>query len=166
MEIRLAQPTDISQIIDLVAKVIPAMHKAGNYQWARDYPNEAVFVDDIDKAQLWVADLNGKIAGVSAITTDQDPEYVQAGWDIEETAIVMHRLAVDPDCHGLGIASKLMAQAEIVAKKNGIPILRVDTSSENKATQALFPKLGYQFSGEITLARRPGQRFFCYEKLL
>jgi len=142
------------------------MRASGNLQWGDDYPNPTVFADDITKQQLWVAVLENEIAGVTAITTDQDPEYADAGWDITETAIVTHRLAVDPDRQGLGIARKLMDQAELVAKAREIKILRVDTNSENKATQALFPKLGYTFSGEIRLAKRPGLRFFCYQKLL
>jgi hypothetical protein len=44
--------------------------------------------------------------------------------------------------------------------------LRVDTNAQNAATQRLFPKLGYQFAGEIGLEFRPGLRFFCYEKRL
>lgn len=166
MKIRLAIDADIPKIMQLVAKVIPLMHANGNFQWADDYPNPTVFAADIAQNQLWVAMLEDEIVGVSAITTGQDPEYADAGWDINERAIVTHRLAVDPDCQGKGVAKALMAQAEIVAQSRGIEILRVDTNSENGATQALFPKMGYHFSGEITLAKRPGLRFFCYQKTL
>jgi len=166
MIIRLAVATDIPQIMQLVSKVVPLMRAAGNFQWGDDYPNPEVFSRDITIGQLWVAELEDEVVGVSAITTDQDPEYADAGWNINDKAIVTHRLAVDPDRQGMGIAKALMVQAEVVAKTDGINILRVDTNSENKATQALFPKLGYQFSGEISLAKRPGLRFFCYEKLL
>jgi GNAT superfamily N-acetyltransferase len=166
MTIRLAITADIPKIMQLVSKVVPMMQAAGNFQWGDDYPNPEVFTKDIAISQLWVAELDDQVVGVSAITTDQDPEYADAGWDISEKAIVTHRLAVDPDRQGMGIARALMVQAELVAKTEGITILRVDTNSENMATQALFPKLGYQFSGEISLAKRPALRFFCYEKLL
>ncbi|QIL40024.1 GNAT family N-acetyltransferase [Pedobacter sp. HDW13] len=166
MTIRLAETTDIAGIMQLVRKVVPLMQAAGNFQWGNDYPNPEVFEKDIALAQLWVAEIDNQIAGVTAITTDQDPEYADAGWDITENAIVTHRLAVNPDLQGKGIARALMQQAETVAQTRNITILRVDTNSENKATQALFPKLGYAFSGEITLAKRPGLRFFCYQKLL
>lgn len=142
------------------------MRAIGNFQWGDDYPNPEVFVADIAIGQLWVAVIDNQVVGVSAITTDQDLEYADAGWDITEQAIVTHRLAVDPDCQGKGIAKGLMQQAEVVAKNRNIKILRVDTNSENLATRALFPKLGYTFSGEIGLAKRPGLRFFCYQKLL
>ncbi|TBO44884.1 GNAT family N-acetyltransferase [Pedobacter kyonggii] len=166
MTIRLAITADILKIMHLVSKVVPLMHAVGNFQWGDDYPNPEVFTSDITRSQLWVAELDDKLVGVSAITTDQDPEYADVGWDINEKAIVTHRLAVDPDCQGMGIAKALMNQAEVVAKASGISILRVDTNSKNMATQALFPKLGYQFSGEISLAKRPGLRFFCYQKSL
>lgn len=166
MRIRLAQTEDIPKIMQLVSKVVPLMRAAGNFQWGDDYPNPEVFAQDISIGQLWVAVFEDEVVGVSAITTDQDPEYADAGWDINEKAVVTHRLAVDPDRQGIGIAKALMMQAETVAHAAGITTLRVDTNSENRATQTLFPKLGYQFSGEISLAKRPGLRFFCYEKLL
>lgn len=166
MKIRLATYADIPNIMQLIGKVIPLMHAVGNFQWAEDYPNPNVFANDIAQDQLWIAVMEREVVGVSAITTDQDPEYADVGWNINEKAIVTHRLAVDPDCQGKGIAKSLMAKAEEIAKMRGIEILRVDTNSENKATQALFPKIGYVLSGEITLAKRPGLRFFCYQKKL
>jgi GNAT superfamily N-acetyltransferase len=166
MEIRLAAEEDIPQIMNVVRKVVPIMRKSGNLQWGDDYPNPEVFAQDIALGQLWIATVNGNIAGVTAITTDQDPEYADAGWDITEKAIVTHRLAVDPDTQGLGIAKALFAQADAVAKTRGITILRVDTNSENAAMNTLLPKLGYQFSGQIALPKRPGLKFFCYQKYI
>jgi ribosomal protein S18 acetylase RimI-like enzyme len=166
MTIRLATAADIPAIMALVRRVVPLMQATGNFQWNDDYPNAAVFQADIDQQQLWVAGLDGQIAGVAALTNDQDPEYADADWDVSEPAVVTHRLAVDPATHGRGVAQALMTQAEAVARAQGLTVLRVDTNSENTATQRLFPKLGYRFAGEIGLAIRPGQRFFCYEKRL
>ena len=166
MIIRLATLNDIPQIIQLIAEIVPAMNAAGNFQWDSTYPNAPVFENDIAKKQLWVADDAGAIAGIAAITTDQEPEYALVGWDLNETAIVVHRLAVSVHHHGKGIATKLMQQAEKVAVNNGIKVLRIDTNSANKATRQLFPKLGYEFAGEIGLGFRPNLRFYCYEKRL
>lgn len=166
MLIRLASLSDIPQIMQLIAGVVPLMNAAGNMQWDNTYPNAAVFGNDIALNQLWVAEIDGNIAGISAITTGQEPEYAQVGWDINEPAIVTHRLAVSPQYQGRGIAAALMLQAERVARDSGISILRVDTNTQNQATQKLFPKLGYKYSGEISLGFRPGMRFLCYEKVL
>ncbi|GGF01038.1 hypothetical protein GCM10011383_09820 [Hymenobacter cavernae] len=142
------------------------MNAAGNLQWSADYPNEAVFQRDIDRQHLWVAELDGELVGIAALTNDQDEEYIQADWDVTETALVTHRLAVDPAAQGKGVAAALLNKAEDLAREQGVQVLRVDTNSENKATQRLFPKLGYRFAGEISLGFRPGLRFFCYEKRL
>lgn len=165
--VRRATAADVPAIMVLVRAVVPLMHAAGNFQWATDYPDEAVFEEDIAQQQLWVAVLEGRVAGVAALTlNDQDLEYAQADWDPTEPAVVTHRLAVAPWAQGRGIAAALLAQAEALAVAQGWRSLRVDTNSENVATQRLFPKLGYRFAGEIALALRPGLRFFCYEKQL
>jgi len=166
MLIRRAVLTDIPQIMQLIAEVVPAMNAAGNFQWDNTYPNAQVFEKDISLNQLWVADVDGAITGIAAITTDQEPEYANFGWDINETAIVTHRLAVSQEYRGKGIAAALLMQAEHDAINRGIHVLRIDTNTTNQATQKLFPKLGYQFSGEIGLGFRPNLRFYCYEKRL
>jgi GNAT superfamily N-acetyltransferase len=106
------------------------------------------------------------LPGIAAITTDQEPEYANAGWDISQDAIVTHRLAVSIKHQGKGIAAALLMQAEQVAKDRGIKILRIDTNINNESTKRLFPKLGYRLAGEIGLDFRPGMRFLCYEKSL
>lgn len=166
MTISLATLDEVPEIMQLVKKVIPLMQSSGNFQWGDDYPTSEVFIRDVALNQLWVSKLEHKVVGLAAITSDQDPEYADVGWNIQDKAIVTHRLAVDPDCQGMGIAKALMKQAEQVAIKSGIKILRVDTNSENTATNVLFPKLGYQFSGEISFPRRPKLRFYGYQKLL
>ena len=165
--LRLATLPDLPALLSLVRRVVPLMHADGIFQWDDTYPNEQVFGADIHAGQLWIADPeDGVVAGVAAITTEQYPEYAQVGWDIDEPAVVVHRLAVDPAYRGAGIAIALMRQAEVVAQETGISVLRVDTNTKNAATQRLFPKLGYTLGGEFSLDFRPGLRFVCYEKRL
>src|SRR5665213_3666410 len=131
MGIRLATLTDVPKIMQLIAEVVPDMNAAGNFQWDSTYPNVQVFEKDIALNQLWVAEIDDAIAGISAITTDQEPEYIQVGWDITEKAIVTHRLAVSPKYRGKGMAAALLLQAEQVAINKGINILRIDTNTSN-----------------------------------
>ncbi|TVT40166.1 GNAT family N-acetyltransferase [Hymenobacter setariae] len=164
--IRRATVADLPAIVALVRDVVPLMNASGNFQWTAEYPNAAVFEKDIAQNHLWVAELTGQVIGIAALTQDQDAEYADADWDATEPALVTHRLAVSPQAQGLGVAQALLQQAEHEARALGLRTLRVDTNSENAATQRLFPKLGYRFAGEIKLAFRPGLRFFCYEKRL
>lgn len=147
-------------------EIVPVMIAAGNFQWNSAYPNVDEFENDIALNQLWVADIDDNIAGVAAITTYNEPEYANAGLDINEPAIVTHRLAVGLPYQGRGVAAALLNKAEEVAISRKISVLRIDTSAENLVTQKLFPKSGYVFYGEIGLHFRPGQRFYCYEKRL
>ena len=166
MLIRLAHTGDLPALMALMKRVIPLMQADGVFQWDETYPSEKDFANDIDLGQLWLAEQDGALAGVVAITTDQYPEYAEAGLDIGEDAMVAHRLAVDPAFRGSGVAFALMQQVEVVARQKGIAVLRVDTNTQNPATQRLLPKLGYRFAGEMGLSFRPGLRFFCYEKRL
>lgn len=166
MTIRLAHSTDIVPIMQLVRVLVPVMQANGNFQWNETYPNSEVFAEDIKQNQLWVAESDGTIAGVAAITTEQYPEYAQVGLDLSETAIVVHRLAVNPNAQGKGIAAALLQQAEQESIKRSINLLRIDTNKENSAAQNLFLKAGYEFKGEMTLEFRPGQKFVCFEKRL
>src|SRR5215471_1889176 len=166
MQIRLATRDDLVSLTGLVSRVVPLMRAEGNLQWDDTYPNPEVFGQDIERGQLWVAEISDRLAGVVAITSDPEPDYVQADWDHNEAAIVVHRLAVDPEFRGAGVARALMQHAEEVARSQGIHTIRIDTNIENPATQRLFPGLGYRFAGEISLQMRPGLRFLCYEKRL
>lgn len=166
MIIRLAQAADIPEILQLLAEIVPVMNSEGNFQWDSTYPNQQVFEEDLAKQQLWVAELAGKIGGFAAITMDQEPEYAEVGWDINEDAIVTHRLAVGLDSRGKGVAGALLQKAEEIAREKQIAVLRIDTNTENAATNKLFPRVGYLFSGEISLGFRPNLRFNCYEKRL
>jgi ribosomal protein S18 acetylase RimI-like enzyme len=166
MQIRLATLNDLVQLAALLKRVVPVMRAAGNLQWDDSYPNTEVFTNDIERGQLWVAETDGSVVGVIAITGDIEPDYMQADWDHTEAALVVHRLAVDPEFRGAGIGRALMTHAEIVAASKEIAVIRVDTNVENQATQKLFPGLGYRFAGVISLKIRPGLRFLCYEKRL
>jgi len=166
MLIRLAVRENVAAVMALLRQVVPLMQAAGNLQWDERYPDEAVFELDVVRKQLWVAEVDGVIAGMAAVTTEPELEYAQVGWDIEEPAVMVHRLAVDPAFRGAGIAALMMRKAEEVATERGISIVRTDTSAENATAQRLFSKLRYELAGEIGLSFRPGLRVLCYEKRL
>ena len=166
MVIRPAQLSDLPALLAILARAVPLMRASGNLQWDDTYPNREVFERDIELGQLWVAEREGEVAAVAALTRDQDPEYAEVGWNLNEPAIVVHRLVVDPAHRGTGLARALMLHAEEVARAGGICVMRVDTNTQNPATQRLLPALDYTPAGEIGLSYRPGLRFLCYEKRL
>lgn len=111
--VRLGLESDIPAVMDIVASVIPAMVAANNHQWSNDYPASSHFLEDVKLQQLWVATLNDVVVGAGALTTDQPPEYADAGWDLSEKSIVPHRLAVSPFHQGKGIAAAIMMKGTL-----------------------------------------------------
>jgi ribosomal protein S18 acetylase RimI-like enzyme len=56
---------------------------------------------------------------------------------------VLIKLAVDPHCQGMGLAKRLMAQAEAVAREKGADYLYLETSDRLQAATTLYQRLGY-----------------------
>jgi len=164
MNIRLANLTDVPAIMHLIAGVVPDMNAAGNFQWDSTYPNPAVFEKDIALNQLWLADIDGDIAGVAAITTDQEPEYAALGWDINEPAIVTHRLAVSVNHQGKGIAAALLQQADEVARSRGISKLRIDTNTQNRPLKSFFQNWATPMWAKLDLVLGPTCAFTVTRK--
>jgi ribosomal protein S18 acetylase RimI-like enzyme len=166
IQVQPATKNDLSAIVALFKKVIRILHASGNHQWDDNYPTASTFIADVEAKQLWIVEQAGQLAGVAAITTEQPPEYANAGLNIEENALVIHRLAVSPEFRGAGVASALMLHAEELARASGIAALRVDTNKRNESALRLFTRHQYRLAGEIELSFRPGMEVLCYEKRL
>lgn len=171
MSLRLATMSDLRSICeDIVPQVVQIMNNQGNWQWNHTYPLEADFIADIDSQVLWVGEIEGKIVGFIAITTDQPEEYAVLGLNTNEISIVPHRLAVSPTVRNQGIASTFMTLAEDQALKRGIKQVRVDTNTMNAAMNHILVKLGYNHKGQFSFTKRGGiynnLKFNCYEKKL
>ena len=172
-DIRKGNESDLDSILEIVKLAIPLMHESQNFQWDDEYPTREKFLDDISKGFLYVcilttSDQPVKLVGFCAITTDQDPEYADCGWDITIMAIVPHRLCIHPHYRRQGIAELFMNKAEYISKyEYHYNLIRVDTNKVNQSAQKLFIKLGYVYCGEISLkCKAEGLRFCCYEKVL
>jgi 2-amino-4-hydroxy-6-hydroxymethyldihydropteridine diphosphokinase len=145
VHLRPAQPSDLPLLMQMIRRVVPPMIAAGNNQWTGSYPNRQVYAADLAAGALWIAaTADCSLAGAAAYTTQPEPQYAAAGWNVDESAIFTHRLAVDPGQRGKGIAFRLMQHAEVIARERGIVTLRVDTG--------------------VAIAVRPGLRVRCYQK--
>ncbi|MCP1159175.1 GNAT family N-acetyltransferase [Bacillus infantis] len=165
MDIRKAELKDIRKIMEIVKKTVEIMKQENNDQWTDEYPAETDFLNDIKNGTMFTAVMDGEPAG--AITCDQvqAEQYSQVSWQKEAgECYVFHRLVVDPEIRGAGIASRLISFAEQHAVQRNVPYMRTDTYSLNKKAQKLFEKNGYKKAGQIYMDRE--HPFFCYDKLL
>ncbi|WP_308303486.1 GNAT family N-acetyltransferase [Bacillus canaveralius] len=165
INIRIATAADIERIMEFVIHTVELMNQEGNDQWSDTYPHKDDFLADCKAGSLYVAEKDGRVIGSITIDRQEPPEYKQAHWRSDQDSFVFHRLAVDPDVRGAGIASKLMSFSESYALEKGVFYLKTDTYSLNKKAQLLFEKNEFVKVGEMKFPERD-QPFYCYDKFL
>jgi len=165
MYIRLANITDLPEVLDLMRRVVPVMQAMGNFQWDDEYPNEAVFRRDINEHDLFVAILDEQVVGAVAINAFLPPEYQQVQWKSSPNTYTFHRMMVDPDLQGKGIATAILQFIEKRGRNMGLMSLRVDTNENNSIMRSLFDKFNYSYVGTVHF-RGLSSDFLCYEKTL
>jgi len=162
---RVATVDDLGSIMGIIRKVIVEMHSYQNFQWDENYPQERDFAGDIKNGNLFVSLREEKVVGFICINRNQPAEYMDLNWSIEEEALVIHRMAVDPDVRKVGVGLELVTFADELAIKNNVRYLKTDTYSLNTNAQGLFKKLGYLFVGEMNFLSKE-KPFYCYEKMI
>jgi len=165
MYIRLANIMDLSAVIDLMTRVIPVMKAEGNDQWDDGYPNEQIIRNDINEHDLFVLIEDDQILGAVVINAVFPPEYSSVPWKTSPNTYTFHRMMVDPDFQGKGIATAIFKFIEKRGRNMGLMSLRVDTNKNNKTMRSLFEKFNYTFAG-IVHFRNKTSDFLCYEKTL
>lgn len=166
MEIRKGTHSDLLSIMKFVRHSVEMMDLEGNDQWTSDYPTESDFKQDIENETLFVAVLNHQIVGCVTIDQQEGEKYDSIAWrEPEQAFFVFHRLAVDPEIRGQGIAGELLNFIEDYAKQQKISYIKTDTYSLNEKAQGLFVKQGYEKVGIISIEGKD-HPFFCYDKIL
>lgn len=165
LTIQKAAPEELDEIWAMVVRAVAHMNRLGNPQWGEDYPTRQFYADDIARGELYAARVDGQLAGVACINTEQAPEYAAVPWQTPPRAIVVHRMAVEPRLQRCGVGAALFRHAEQLARERGLRAFRLDTYSLNDRMQGLLLRLGFQQAGEIHLHGRP-LTYPCFEKTL
>jgi ribosomal protein S18 acetylase RimI-like enzyme len=165
-EIRRARKEEIDEIMELIAKCVQVMQAGGSDQWDEHYPNREIISLDMERGSLWVCEENNAVAGILVLDEHQSEQYEEIEWtETQGPHLIMHRLAVHPEVQGKGIARRLSTYAEEYARQNGYSSIRLDTYAKNTRALALYPKLGYDFRGEVSFPGRIA-KFPVFEKVL
>ncbi|KDR96617.1 L-amino acid N-acyltransferase YncA [Peptoclostridium litorale DSM 5388] len=162
---RKSTPKDLDGIMEIIKAIVKEMNSYGNYQWNESYPSPDDFTDDMEKGNLYVEELDGKIASFICLNCVEAPEYKELEWSIDQKALVVHRMGVNPNFRGRGLAKKLMEFADELAVAKDLNYIRVDTSSQNAKMNSLITKCGFKYIGTVQFAGVDGD-FCCYDKLI
>lgn len=155
--------------LDDIGKVMEIINQAKQYfknnnidQWQEGYPNEESIKEDIMNEEAYVLEDNGKILGTCMVTIQGEPTYhtIDGKWLFNEDYVCVHRIAVDEQYKGAGLASIILDQA--IAMYPNFHSVRMDTHEDNLSMQRFLTKYGFVFCGIITLQNGAPRR--AYEK--
>jgi len=163
MMIRLANVSDLDDIMEIIDEIKKEMKEENNPQWNEedDYPNKEKFISDMKKNQLYVYEDNQIIKGLIVISKEDD--YQKLLKTSNKPSYILHRLAIKKEFRKEGLASSLFKYAEDLAKENNMEILKADTEEHNLKMNNLFIKLGFKKKGEFEYDDYPGH-YIYYEK--
>lgn len=157
MEIKLAQQTDIKQIMEVISDAKSLLKKSGSMQWNTPdgYPNEDVFINDIKKDNLYALWDNDILVGIMACVTgiDENYEEIEGNWITNGPYLTIHRIAIRKEYYHTKSSHKLINYAINLAKELHCISIKVDTHPLNIPMQKLLLFFNFIHCGTITLKR-------------
>jgi len=159
--IRESKPTDITDIMQVMAAAKKIMRSSGNmHQWGDGYPSEAVILSDMEKHGGYVIEEAGRIVAYFAFLPSPEPTYSKiydGEWlDDVQSYHVVHRIASYPDVHGIFVDIMDFCFSHDAN-------IRIDTHKDNRIMQHNIEKCGFSYCGIIYLAN--GDERLAYQKL-
>ena len=168
MIIRRTENLDLDRITDIFQEARETIAKLGIDQWQNGYPNEGEIAMDIAKGYSYVMEENKKIIGTMAVLFDGEPTYdkiYEGAWKTaEEPYAAIHRVAVDANCKGKGIAGDMIDEVVKMCRERGVRSIKNDTHRDNKSMQRMQAKNGFEYCGVIYL--EDGAERIAFEKLI
>lgn len=154
MEFRPATIDDLDALVALYGAATQDMLRQGIDQWDEYYPDREILTEDVESGDMTLGLLDGEPACAWVVNRAYEPEYVSGAW--EHTGgdfCVLHRLCVNPELQGRGLARQAMARMEKNALDKGFDSVRLDVFSQNLHAQRLYERLGYKRTGEVRLRK-------------
>lgn len=163
--LHIATEDDLPFIWKIIQKAILRRKKDGSTQWQDGYPNIETIKDDINNRVGFIAKIDENLVAYAVIDSRIEPEYekIEGKWLSENPYLVIHRVAIDEQYIGQGIATKIFAEIENMARDRNIKSIKVDTNFDNIGMLKILEKLNYTYCGEVHFRGSARQAF---EKLL
>lgn len=151
MRVRLAEQTDVQEIMHLIAQAKAFLAEQKIDQWQNGYPDMCDILQDIAQQNGYVAYQDDEITGYVCISFDGEPCYdvIKGKWQSKQAYATIHRMTVANKQKGKGLAGKLFDFAEQLCAKNKIHSIRVDTDEKNLLMQRVFAKQGFVYCGVV-----------------
>lgn len=167
MEFRKATKKDIPRIMEIISSAQKYMKENKINQWQDGYPNESSIADDINSEKSYVLEDSGNIIATTYLSFDGESDYdkiYDGNWISNEKYGVVHRVAVDNDLKGQGMAGRVFKFIENICYEKQVYDIKIDTHRDNKSMQRFLSKNGFEKCGIIYL--KDNSERIAFEKLL
>lgn len=172
INVRLATIDDLEELFALYTAISAEVSGTDNDPiWEVGvYPT----IDDlrafIEADELYVGEVEGRIASALVATSGGEEGYEDVSWEsaipVEESAVI-HLFGMHPAFRGRGLARPMMEAAEGKLRQRGETIMRLDVIAENVGAQRVYDRLGFTHCGTAWLEYPDYQGDFAfYEKKL
>lgn len=164
--IRKSTKQDLFHIMNLVKQAQSYFKKNGIDQWQDGYPNEEQLLGDIQQGHSYVL-VDDNIIGTMYFAIEDDINYIKINgeWKTNhQPYAVIHRIVVDENIKGHGLAKKMLLYAVKQCQKQSIQSIRIDTHEDNLSMQTFLKKNGFEFCGHIQL--QSGAPRIAFEKII
>lgn len=151
-EIRKAVPEDLDAVAGIYEELFTfeKLHGSTSNWKAGVYPTRKTAEAALAAEDLYVLTKDGRVLASMRLNTEEPDEYRNVPWKIpaeEGKVLVIHTLCVSPSAKGQGLATKMLSFAEDFARKNHLPVSRIDTWAHNEPAKTLYQKNGYTIAG-------------------
>lgn len=152
MNVAEAKISDLNGIMNLVHQAQKYFKEHGIDQWQNNYPTEEVILTDIHNHESYVLREHNQVIAMMTLTFTEQPEYDRIDgqdWQAQAFYATIHRLAVDNQSKGQGLATKMLSFAAEKCRFLGVTSLRTDTYEKNLPMQTTLKKNGFQQRGVV-----------------
>ena len=169
MSFRLANNSDVAQIMAIIDGNRAYFKTQGIDQWQQAYPAPSDIEQDIAEHTGYVLLKDGVVVAYGSASFVPESHYRQLVSGLWETGehgdfCTIHRLAVDTNCKGQGVAAVFMREIESVCAIQKSRSIRMDTHADNQSMLRFLAKDGYVYCGMMVLPT--GGERVAYEKVL
>lgn len=162
---RLAGENDIPLCMNFIEQARAHQLEQGFLQWTENSPNVQDVIEDIERANGYLALENGVPFGYVCISFLGEAAYdaLDGEWLSNQPYAMIHRLAFAQNGRGKGLAKEVFAFAGSLCNARNVHSLRIDTHADNAKMRHIIEREGFTYCGTVMYVN--GSRM-AYELLL
>ena len=159
---RQARSSDIDDIYRIIQQAVAYLGSQNSPQWQGSAePRREEFEEDIQQGTMYVLIHDHKVAGVGKLVPGPEKAYeeIDGSWlGNEAQYMTLHRIAIDAEVRGQGLAHQLIHDLVLLSLDHGYRDIRIDTHEMNKGMQKTVKKADFDYRGHVQMPVPNGDR--------